>query len=98
MAKATESSHTIECQLVNDHGIHIRTAAVLVEICERYDADVLIKTPRGESDGRDMMRLLTLEATCGTILVITAQGPDREIVVSKLAEVISTGFADQETK
>lgn len=98
MPKATDFTHKIECQLVNKHGIHIRTAAILVDICERYDAEVLLKTPRGESDGRDMMRLLTLEAGSGTTLMIEATGQDKEKVLQELARVISAGFDDQNMK
>ena len=98
MPKITDTSIKKECQLVNKHGIHIRTAAVLVEICERFDAEVLIKTPRGESDGRDMLRLLTLEATCGTNLVIQATGTEKEKVLEQLLEAITAGFDDQNMK
>ena len=94
MPKATDSSHTIECQLVNEHGIHIRTAAIISQICEKYTAVVIISNHRGESDGRDMMRLLMLEAAQGSSLTITASGDQSEAVLAELSAVINSGFED----
>ena len=94
MQKGTDSEQTIECQLVNEHGIHIRTAAIISQICEKYDAEVTISNSRGESDGRDMMRLLMLEAAKGTTLRMTATGSQREVVLEELSAVIASGFKD----
>lgn len=91
MPKATETL-TISCPLVNDHGIHIRTAAILTEICECFNADIIIKSPKGESEGRDMMRLLMLEASRGTTLTIQATGEQAQQALDELAAVIASGF------
>ncbi|MBT8448342.1 MAG: HPr family phosphocarrier protein [Gammaproteobacteria bacterium] len=100
MTKSTDNQHEreyeVECQLINSHGIHIRTAAMISEICERFDATVIIKSARAESDGRDMMRLLMLEATCGTALKIMAKGIQAEQAVLALQDVINSGFNDMD--
>lgn len=78
--------------LTNTHGIHVRTAALIAECCGAYDAEITITSPHASSDGKDMMRLLLLQATCGTELLIESSGKDADQVMKELCDLIQNKF------
>ena len=78
--------------LINKHGIHVRTAAKISELCETFASDVLISSPSATSDATDMMRLLLLQAGVGTELTIEVSGNDAEHALQSLSSLINSGF------
>jgi phosphocarrier protein len=76
----------------NKHGIHVRTAAQIAECCEAFDANIIISNNHGESDGTDMMRLMMLQASQGTELIIHATGDEAAQALSALEQLITQGF------
>ena len=82
--------------LTNKHGIHVRTAALIAECCEAYEASITITTSVGSSEGTDMMRLMMLQASQGTELSIEAEGPDAIEAIQALEMLITKGFDSSE--
>lgn len=83
---------TKQVTLVNKHGIHVRTAALIAESSESFQSDIRITSPLATTDASDMMQLLLLQANCGTELVLSANGPDASQAIESLHELISNGF------
>jgi len=79
-------------KVLNQYGIHARPAALFVKIASRYDADVQVEKDGSSVSGKSIMGLMTLEASCGTSLTITAEGPDAEIVLDELQELMDRKF------
>jgi phosphocarrier protein HPr len=72
-------------------GLHARPAGRFVSLASRFDA--AIEVARGEDDdtwvnGRSVLSLLSLAATCGTRLRVRAVGPDAALAVASLGQVI----------
>jgi phosphotransferase system HPr (HPr) family protein len=45
-------------------------------------------------DGKSIMGILLLAAARGTIITITAEGPDEQDAVTALAHLVETGFGE----
>ncbi len=84
---------SVRLTLKNKHGIHVRTAALISELAEPLDAEIIITSPTASSEACDMMRLLLLQAGYGTELQITATGPEAEQAIAKMSALIADGFA-----
>lgn len=80
------------CKVVNKYGLHTRTAAAIVELLEQFDCEMVISSEKGESDAKDMIRLMLLEASKGTKLCVSATGVDAQIAVDTMSEFIDAGF------
>jgi len=81
-----------EYKIDNKFGIHARPAAMFVKTCSRYDANVSVEKEGNEVSGKSIMGLMTLEASCGTILRITAEGVDAKALMDDLAVLIESKF------
>jgi phosphotransferase system HPr (HPr) family protein len=46
------------CKVVNKYGLHTRTASAIVELLEPFDCEMIISSEKGESDAKDMIRLM----------------------------------------
>ena len=79
-------------QVLNQYGIHARPAAMFVKIATRYDADVQVEKDGNSVSGKSIMGLMTLEASRGSSLTITAEGLDEEIVLDELQRLFENKF------
>ena len=72
---------TREFKLLNRYGMHVRPAGLFAKCASRFDADIDVEKDGNVVSGKSIMALMTLEATCGAVLKVTASGPDRKSVV-----------------
>jgi phosphocarrier protein len=67
-----------------------------VETATGFSAEVSVRrsdSPADEAvDGKSIMHMMMLAATCGTELVITADGSDADNATKALKELIASGF------
>ena len=85
-------SLTRELVIRNQYGIHARPAALFVKTASRYDADVVVEKDGTQVSGKSIMGLMTLEASCGSVLVVSACGTDAEQMLDELAQLIENKF------
>lgn len=81
-----------ELVILNQYGIHARPAALFVKIASRYDADIQVEKGGNSVSGKSIMGLMTLEASRGTKLTVTATGPDAGELLDELQELIESKF------
>ena len=86
------------CEIVNKYGLHTRSAAAIVEVANRFQCTITIGNHNGESDARDMIRLMLLEASKGTEISISAIGENANNAVSAMKELVEAGFYEQEDR
>ena len=84
------------CKIVNKHGLHTRSAAAIVALANQFQCTITLATDSGESDAKDMIRLMLLEASMGSTVCISAAGEKAEQAVIAMAELIAAGFNEQE--
>jgi phosphocarrier protein HPr len=81
-----------ELKIVNQLGLHARPAALFVKTASRYESDVTVDKDGNSVSGKSIMGLMTLEAGLGSILRVTAQGPDAEQVLDELEALVAQKF------
>ena len=85
-----------ELQIVNKKGLHARASAKFVQTVERFEATVTV-TRCGETvGGRSIMGLLTLGAAKGTVITVTAEGPDSDDSLAALAALVADRFGEED--
>ena len=94
-SKAPGGSHRLlvrEVKIVNSLGLHARPAALFVRTASQFEADIMVERDGNAVSGKSIMGLMTMEAGCGTILRVTAQGVDAESALDSLGELIRRKF------
>ncbi len=83
---------TKELTLQNKYGMHVRPAGLFAKVASRFDADVEVEKDGNSVSGKSIMALMTLEATCGTVLKVTASGPQAAEVLEELEALVARKF------
>ena len=85
-----------ELEIVNRKGLHARATAKFVQCVENFAADVTV-TRGGETvGGQSIMGILTLGAGRGTMITVSATGPDARAAVDALAALVANRFGEDE--
>ena len=89
----TASEHV---KITNKLGLHARPATMFVEAAGRFNADIVVgRADNVETvDGKSIMQLLMLAATCGTVIEIAATGDDAQQAVSELVTLVNSDFEE----
>lgn len=90
--KAGNGQVTREFEIRNQYGIHARPAALFVKTASRFDSEILVEKDDNKVSGKSIMGLMTLEASKGSKLKITAEGEDAEDAIAELQELIESKF------
>ena len=87
-----EGKITRELTLLNRYGMHVRPAGLFAKVASRYDANVEVEKDGNVVSGKSIMALMTLEAICGTKLIVTAVGPQADEVLEELEALVARKF------
>jgi phosphocarrier protein len=87
-------SFSCEFEIINKLGLHARAAALLVNTAGNFESEITIIKDGVEVSGKSIMSILTLGATCGSLIKIVANGPDAEKAVNELGKLISNKFGE----
>ena len=86
-----------EAQIKNAAGLHMRPAMQFVDIANQFQSDITVsyekKDDNGRNtvvsiDGKSIMQVTMLAATCGSKLKIRAEGPDADEAFAALRELV----------
>ena len=83
-----------EFTIVNRLGLHARAAAQLVQVANRYAADVMVEKDGVEVNAKSIMGLLMLAAPKGSTLKVTVTGQDAEVGRTAMGNMINDGFGE----
>jgi phosphocarrier protein HPr len=86
-----------EVEIKNAEGLHMRPAMQFVDISNRFDSKISVSNGKTIVDGKSIMHMSMLAATCGTKLIIKAEGSDAENAVSALQELVENRHFDEPT-
>lgn len=78
----------------NKLGIHARPAAQFVKLASRYSCDIRVEKDDEQVDGKSIMGLMMLAAGHGSVLIISAEGPDAEVALTALEDLIKRNFEE----
>jgi phosphocarrier protein HPr len=77
-----------EVEIKNAEGLHMRPAMQFVDIANRFDSKISVTNNKITVDGKSIMQMSMLAATCGTKLKIRAEGSDAENAATALQELV----------
>jgi phosphocarrier protein HPr len=78
--------------LKNKYGLHARPAALFVKIASQRDCDVFVEKDGTRVSGKSILGLMTLEASCGSVLRVSAIGNDAQRVLGELEQLVLRKF------
>ncbi|MBN2592575.1 MAG: HPr family phosphocarrier protein [Sedimentisphaerales bacterium] len=78
----------IELEIKNTDGLHMRPAMQFVDIANRFESEINVSNGETNVDGKSIMQISMLAATCGTKLKVTAKGPDARQAIDALKELV----------
>lgn len=84
-----------EIQITNKLGLHARAAAQFVKTANRFSADVEIKKEKLRVNGKSILGVLTLAASCNSVIAISCQGPDASEALEALEGLIKNNFYEE---
>ncbi|MFD2229665.1 HPr family phosphocarrier protein [Alkalimarinus sediminis] len=82
--------------IINKLGLHARAAAKLVSTATRFESSIKIARNGKEVDGKSIMSVMMLAASCGTDIELIIEGPDETEAVEALKELIADRFGEGE--
>lgn len=82
--------------VINKLGLHARAATKLVNCASGFDAEVNLTRGAREVNAKSIMGVLTLAASIGTELTITADGSDEKAALKALLALVNDQFGEGE--
>lgn len=83
---------TKELTLLNKYGMHVRPAGLFSKLSSSFDSKIEVEKDGNIVSGKSIMALMTLEATCGSVLKVTAEGEDAEEALEALEDLVNRKF------
>jgi phosphocarrier protein HPr len=77
-----------DLKVSNHYGVHARPAALFVKAASQFDADIEVEKDGNVVSGKSIMGLMTLEAGPGSVLRVSAEGPDSETALDFLEQLV----------
>lgn len=82
--------------IINRLGIHARAAAKLVSTAGQYQSKVEVAKDDRVVDGKSIMAVMMLAASCGTSIELRIDGDDEELARDALVALIADRFGEGE--
>jgi phosphocarrier protein len=83
-----------QAEVVNELGLHLRAAGVFVREAEKYKSRIQVKVSGLEANAKSVLSVMSLAAGKGSILEISAEGPDAEAAVKALCATVAGKFGE----
>ena len=73
----------------NKQGLHARPAALFVQVANKYDARIVVRSDKEEVNGKSIMGILMLGAEKGSEITIEADGDDAHLAIIELEKIVA---------
>jgi len=84
-----------EISIKNKLGLHARAAAKFVTLASNFASDVYVARGNKKVNGKSIMGVMMLAAGKDTTIEITVDGPDEQIAISRLEELVNQRFGEE---
>lgn len=82
--------------IVNAQGLHARPAGQIAKEARNFKSKVTLSVGATgkKADAKSLMGIMTLQAKKGTVITVTADGPDEDAAIEKFGGMINSGFGE----
>ncbi len=87
---------TRQVTICNKLGLHARAAAKLVKLASRFEAEIELEKDQQRVNGKSIMGVMMLAASCGTTISLIASGADEGAALDALSKLIESCFGEGE--
>jgi phosphocarrier protein len=87
---------TEKMMIVNKLGLHLRAAAELVKVANKFKCQVTIHHGVQNVNAKSLMGLMTLAASNGTELEFAVEGEDAKDALTALRGLLANKFGEKE--
>ncbi len=85
----------VEVRIANRLGLHARAAARFVHLANRFRSRVMVSKDGSRVNGKSILGLLTLAASQGVSLHLSADGEDEDAALDELSALIRDRFGEE---
>ena len=86
--------YTQEITVNNEVGLHARPATFFIQKANEFKASIWIEKEERRVNAKSLLGILSLGIVGGTDIKIIADGPDEQVAVNSLVELVESGFSD----
>jgi len=82
--------------ITNKLGLHARAASVFVKTACEFSSTIIVSNPEKEANGKSIMSMMLLEASCGSEVNICIEGKDEMDAMAAIEELVNDKFGESE--
>ncbi len=82
--------------IINKLGLHARAASKFVKLASTFESRVTLKKGERQANGKSIMGVMMLAASCGSALDLMVDGEDEVAALSALERLIAERFGEEE--
>lgn len=79
-------------EIKNRNGLHARAAGMIIEALKPLQCDVTVAKDDQTVNGKSILGLMMLAAAPGSVIEVTADGPDAQAAVDAIAALVEARF------
>lgn len=83
--------------LANPNGLHARPAAVFAQAAKRFAASIYLHKQQESVNAKSLVAIMTLQTVHGDAVQVSAAGPDAEVAIKTLVELLVSGCGEAVT-
>lgn len=84
-----------EVSIVNQLGLHARACAKIVQVAARFPCDVWIIAKGRRASARNILAVMLLAASVGTVVRLEADGPGEVGAMREITALFHDGFGEK---
>ena len=82
--------------IVNKLGLHARAASKLAQLCQQFDAKIMLTLEEKKADAASIMAIMLLAGGQGKEVKVTVQGIDAQEALQAISHLICNKFDEDE--
>ena len=84
-----------EITIINKLGLHARAAAKFVSLASGFSSDINISRNGKTVNGKSIMGVMMLAASCGSTIELSINGDDEENAMQQIEQLIQDRFGEE---
>ncbi len=78
----------------NQVGLYARPATFFIQKANEYKSTIMVEKEERKVNAKSLLGVLSLGITKGTVITVSAEGPDEEEAVNALCDLIASNFGE----